>query len=245
MNPFRLARSGPVFLGLVLPALVPCSPASAGQLPDQGTFRILIDGREAGEEEFVVQRSGPGARARGTLTMRDGRTVTTFLDLVGPGLRLNVYRAAAAGPDTAAVYLAARADGHLDSRMTGPWGEEAREYRVRPSTIVLDDGMAHHYFVLAPVFSGPADGVLHAVAPLARREDDAMAVEVVADTIRIDGETIDASRVRIGAGESVRSAWFDGGGRLVQVAFPARGFLAQRLRAPAGTRGRPKRGRRP
>lgn len=230
MNRFRLTCGGLVFSAAVVGLSACADPAFAGQAPDRGTFRISIDGREAGEEEFVVQRSGPGTRARGTLVMRDGRTVTTFLDLVGPDLHLNVYQASASGPDTAAVYVAARADGHLDSRMTGPWGEEAREYRARPSTVVLDDGMAHHYFVLASVLAGSASNVLHVVAPLARREDHAMALEVVPDTIRIDGETIDATCVRIGTGESARSAWFDGGGRLVQVAFPAQGFLAQRTR---------------
>ncbi len=205
--------------------------ALAGQLPDRGTFRISINGEEAGEEEFVVQRSGSGARARGTLTLRNGRTVTTFLDLVGSDLRLNVYQASVTGPDTAAVYVAARADGALDSRLTGPWGEEVREYRARPSTVVLDDGMAHHYFVLAPVLAGSASGVLHAVAPLARREDDAMELDVVPETIRVGDETVDATRVRMGTGESARSAWFDGGGRLVQVAVPAQGFLAQRTRS--------------
>ncbi len=203
-------------------------PAQAAQLTDRGTFRITVGGVHAGDEEFLIERSGSGARARGTVTMRDGRTVTTFLELTGPGLRLAAYQASATGPDTASVFLAARADGALDARMTGPWGEEVREYRARPSTVVLDDGVAHHYFVLATALGGESVGALHAVAPLARGEEDDMAIEVGAQTIQVDGEDIAATRVRVGAGNAARSAWFDGGGRLVRVAVPARGFVAQR-----------------
>lgn len=229
MNRFALARRRRGRGALVLGALLSApAPALAGQLTDRGTFRITIDGVDAGEEDFLIERSAAGARARGTVTMLDGRTVTTFLDLTGAGLRLSTYRASATGPDTTSVFVAARADGALDARMTGPWGEEVREYRAHPSTVVLDDGVAHHFFVLSTALAGERTGAVHALGPLARREEDDVAIAVDAETIQVDGEEVAATRVRLGAGEAARSAWFDGGGRLVRVAVPSQGFLAQR-----------------
>lgn len=226
-------RSGALLLACV-PAAVAAtaSAARAAQVTDRGTFLITVDGLEAGEEEFLIQRSPSGARAQGTVTMRDGRKVITLLELTGPALRLSTYRASATARDspgdTSSVFVAARADGALDARLTGPWGEEVREYRTRASTVVLDDGLAHHYFVLATAISGGPAGALHLVAPLARSEEDAVNVDVAPETIRVDGESLEATRVRLGAGDAARSAWFDGGGRLVRVAVPALGFVAQR-----------------
>jgi len=226
-------RSGALLLACASTVVAAAPPsARAAQTTDRGTFLIMVDGLEAGEEEFLIQRSPSGARAQGTVTMRDGRKVITFLELTGPALRLASYQASAtardAPQDTASVFVAARPDGALDARMTGPWGEEVREYRTRASTVVLDDGLAHHYFVLATAISGGAAGTLHVVAPLARSEEDAVKIEVAAETIRVDGESLEATRVRLGAGDAARSAWFDGGGRLVRVAAPALGFVAQR-----------------
>jgi len=63
------------------------------QRVDQGAFVLYVDGVEAGTEEFTIRREGTGdaqvTLATGTIDMRDGRTVTTILRLMGTGMMLN------------------------------------------------------------------------------------------------------------------------------------------------------------
>ncbi len=202
------------------------------QLVDRGTFRLVIEGIEAGTEAFTIQRSGTGdaqiTLAKGTVTMRDGRRLTTLLSVQGPSLALTRYEAVISGTDTLAIRLF-RAGSRIEVRTVAPWGEEVREYRARPSTAIFDDGVAHHYFVLGLLLEREDAGTLHAVAPLSEREEAVAGAEIRPETIQVDGESVEVMRVLVGGGDRARSAWFDGSGRLVRVELPGMGFVAQRV----------------
>ena len=204
-----------------------------GQLVlDRGTFRLFVDGEEAGTEEFTIQRIGTGdalvTLARGTVTMNDGRTLVTVLRLESPAMVLNEYAAMVTGTDTRAVRVVRRGD-RLQTRTVAPWGEEMRYYRARATTVLFDEGVAHHYFLLARFLesSGETAG-LHAFAPLAEREETAARLSIDSETIVLEGERVEATRIGFGSGQGAGTAWFDGSGRLVRVSLPARGFAAER-----------------
>lgn len=210
----------------------------AGQLVDRGTFVLFANEQETGTEEFVVQRSGTGEAqvtvARGTVVMRDGRTLATTLVATGPDLVLSGYQVVVSGADTVSIELS-RADERLDALTRAPWGEEAREYRAPPSVVVLEDGVAHHYFVLARLV-GQESGRIATLAPLSEAEEAGAAVEARSETIELWGASVETTRLSVGAGGDERVAWFDGSGRLVRVALPAKGFVAERVLGPgAGT----------
>ena len=199
------------------------------QLVDQGVFLLYVDGVEAGTEEFTIQREGTGdaqvTLATGTIDMRDGRTVTTILRLMGTGMMLNRYSAFVPGSDTLAVRVV-RAGSRIRTRRMASSGEEEQAYRARPSSVVFDDGVAHHYFVLNSLGDGAA---VHALAPLAEREEPAARLATESETIRFGGERVETTRIRFGPAEVGGTAWFDGSGRLVRVRLEGRGFLAERL----------------
>ena len=214
--------------------LVAALPVGAdGQLVlDRGIFRLFVDGEEAGEEEFTIQRIGTGdaqaTLARGTVTMNDGRTVVTVLRLESPAMLLNEYEAMVTGTDTLAVRVVRTGD-RLRTRTVASWGEEMREYRARATTVLFDEGVAHHYFLLAQILErGGETASLHAFAPLSEREEAAARLSVGSETIMLEGERVEATRIGFGSGQGAGTAWFDGSGRLVRVSLPARGFAAER-----------------
>ncbi len=211
-------------------SLAMMAPAgSRGQLVDRGTFLLYVDGVEAGTEEFTIQREGTGEAqvtlATGTIDMRDGRTVTTILRLMGTGLVLNEYSAFVTGSDTLAVRVV-RAGNRLRTRTVAALGEEERAYRARASSVIFEEGVAHHYFVLNAQEEGAA---VHALAPIAEREEPAMRLATGSETIRLGGDRVETTRVRFGSAEGGGTAWFDGSGRLVRVRVEDRGFLAERI----------------
>ena len=200
-----------------------------GQLVDRGTFVLYLGGVEAGTEVFTIQREGTGdaqvTLARGTIDMRDGRTVTTILRLMGTAMILNEYSAFVTGTDTLAVRVV-RAGNRLRTRKVASSGEEERAYRARASSVILDEGVAHHYFVLNALVDGAA---VHALAPLAEREKPTTQLVTGSETIQLAGERVATTRIRFGPADGGGTAWFDGSGRLVRVALEGRGFLAERL----------------
>ena len=206
---------------------------AAGQLVDRGTFVLSAGGREVGREEFTIQRIGTGDAqvtvATGSLGLRDGRTVKTILRLVGTTMVLNEYEVSVSGSDALEVRVM-RDGNRLRTRTVGPWGEEAREYPARASTVIFDDGVVHHYFLLGTLLEAyGADTRIHAVAPLAEMNELPIQPDVGSETIEVGGERIETTRIRMSSGGDSRTAWFDGSGRLVRVVFAASGLEAVRL----------------
>ena len=208
------------------------SAAHGAQQMDHGTFRLFVGTDEVGSEEFTVQRSGSGEAqviiAKGTITMRDGRNLTTFLRVTGPDLVLNDYEAVVTGSDTLAVRLA-RGNDQLETRTIAPWGEEAAQYRAHPRSILLDQGVAHHYFVLGLILTRTDIGTIHSLAPLAQQEETLTGLETGQEVIEVDGQPSQVTRVRLSSETGgARTAWFDGSGRLVRVAVDNEDFIAER-----------------
>ena len=228
---FAGCRALVILAAAILAAALPVG--AYGQLVlDRGTFRLFVDGEEAGAEEFTIQRIGTGdalvTLARGIVTMNDGRTVVTVLRLEGPAMVLNEYEAVVTGADTLAVRVVRRGD-RLQTRMVAPWGEEMRYYRARATTVLFDEGVAHHYFLLARFLeNGGETASLHAFAPLSEREQTAARLSFGSETIVLEGERVQATRIGFGSGQGAGTAWFDGSGRLVRISLPARGFAAER-----------------
>lgn len=226
-------RSAAVPAAACLLSLAGSATSVAGQLEDRGSFRILADGAEIGSEEFTIERRGTGDAqitiASSRITMRDGREIATLLRAVGPDLVLAEYAASEIGADTASVQLVRLGD-QLRARSETKWGERIRTYTARPGTCVLDEGVAHHYFVLGRFAAG--DAAQKTVHAFSRTSEGLESVEVVdagQESIELGGERMEATRVEFSSGDGTGTAWFDGSGRLIRVALPGGGLVFERV----------------
>lgn len=201
-----------------------------GQTVDQGVFQLFVNGQPVGSEEFVIQRTGSGAAqttlARGTLTLREG-TVMTQLQVTGPGLTVYRYSVQITGGDARSINVARTGD-RLQARTVAPWGEELREYRATVGTLLLDRGVAHHYFLLRP-FLDRLPNTAHAVSPLAESEETLSGFELETGTRDVGGEATEVRIIRLRGRGGAREAWFDSSGRLVRASDEASGLVAERI----------------
>ena len=226
---------GAVLLGTVLTGVFLSVPQpAAAQLVDNGAFRLFVDAVEVGTEEFTIQRVGTGDAqrtfARGNVALHDGRVLRTVLQMVGPTMILEAYQAALTGTDTAAVEFV-RAGDRLQGTVVERQRERLREYRADATTVILEEGVAHHYFVLGlHTAAGTPAATLQAFAPLSDRPEATTEIRAAPHTLEMEGTSIETTRVLFGAGERAGAAWFDGSGRLVRVELFARGFVAVRMR---------------
>lgn len=207
---------------------------TSGQLVDRGAFVLYAGGEEVGTEEFTIRRQGTGeaqvTAATGTLRLHDGRIVKTTLRLVGTSMVLDKYEVSVSGSDTLEVRVV-RDGNRLRTRTVAPWGEQAREYPARASTVVFDDGVAHQHFLLSALAEAyGAEARIHAVAPLVEMEEPPVQPDVGQETIEVAGERVETTRIRLSSDGGARTAWFDGSGRLVRVTATRQDFRAERLR---------------
>lgn len=184
-------------------------------------------------EEFTIHRRGTGDAqitfASGRVSMRDGRELETFLQVVGPELALVEYAAKETGTDTAEVKLA-RAGDRLRALTNDQWGRKMRSYRALPATVVLDTGVAHHYFVLGKFAGGESiQQTMHAFARGAEGLEPIVILDAAQENIELGGEQMVATRITFSSGGGTGMVWFDGSRRLVRVTLPADGFVAERL----------------
>ena len=203
--------------------------AAAAQTIDQGVFQLTVNGEALGSEEFVIQRTGSGAAqttlARSTLTL-SGSTISTQLQVTGPELSVFRYSVQVTGEDARSVNVA-RTGNRLQARTVAPWGEELREYRATAGTLLLDRGVAHHYFLLGPLL-GQVPGSAHVVSPLAETEETLSGFQLDSGTRQVAGEPVEVRILRMQGRSGRREAWFDSAGRLVRVSDEASGFVAER-----------------
>ncbi len=220
-------------VGLLLVSAFGSWPLGASAQPvERGAFQLFQDGRPVGREDFEIRRSGTGdaqiTLARGTVTMRSGLVAETVLHVRGPTMTLIEYRVDVSGADTATVRLE-RVGDYIHVNIDEPEGERGREYRARPMTFVLEDGVAHHYFALAMFTTSDVPAAVHALAPRTGEPETTASLGVATDVLEIDGVRVEATRVQLSADGGQGVAWFDGSGDLVQVEVPTQGYRAIRI----------------
>ena len=84
------------------------APASAQTVRlDEGTFRILVNGREVGTETFSLRQNGTGADAvviaQGKVIL-DSNETTANVQLAGAGLRVVAYDVELSGADARRIW---------------------------------------------------------------------------------------------------------------------------------------------
>jgi len=122
---------------------------------DKGKFRILVNGQEAGKEEFETSPSGDNWVARGTAEVQSpqGATrVTGTLELRPDGTPLH-YEWSAQGPKKAAATINFNGTvANIELRLEGMRPFSQAFTFSSPRVAVLDNNLYHHYAILARLY---------------------------------------------------------------------------------------------
>lgn len=224
--------SGLLLLGTAAPV--------AGQTAaiDEGTFRILIGGREVGVETFSIRQNGAGADAviiaQGSLTLdaaTGGNEVRANVQL-SSGLRPVAYDVELRGGDARQIRGTITGRRASSRTVSGGGQEQWKEYLVTDGAVLLDDGMAHHYYFIA---RRVADGATQVpvMNPRESRQVQATVTAAGQESVSAGGATTAARRITVQpSGGDIRTVWVDDRGRVLRVEIPARNYVAVRAALP-------------
>jgi hypothetical protein len=220
---------------LLLPALAAARPATA-QTVDQGTFQVSVDGHEVGTETFTITQSGSGAVA---VTMATGRV---DLRLPGGSLQLSPrLRAQGVGADPVQYQVDVSGDapqrvvgtiggGRVSAKIVTPAGEQLREYVASANAVVLDEGVAHHYYFLA---TRTHAGRVPVIVPRENRQVMATVSSRGEEPVQVGGRSVRLFHLLVQPqGGAEANVWVDDLNRVIKVEIPARHYLAVRTELP-------------
>jgi hypothetical protein len=224
--------------------LFPHAPVSAQNVTlDEGAFSVSLADGATGTETFTIRQAGAGpdarviAQAKIEWTLPSGtRTVVPLLEARGGGLY--AYQVEVSGDTREEIYV--RAEGRrFVANVRSDEGEQQREFRARPGSVLLERGVAHQYFVpargvLAVLAAGLDLGPIPVLTPLAGELNPFELSMGDVETLRIGGQPIEAHHLSLVNGDDRREVWFDQEGRVLRVEVPASGYVAERQAPPRG-----------
>jgi len=220
---------------LLLPALAAGAPLAA-QTVDQGAFRVSVAGHEVGTETFTITQSGSGAVA---VTMATGR-----VDLRLPDGSLQLaprLRAQGVGSDPVQYQVDVSGDapqrvvgtiggGRVSAKIVTAAGEQLREYVASAGAVVLDEGVAHHYYFLA---TRTHAGRVPIIVPRENRQVIATVSSRGEEAVQVAGRSVRLFHLLVQPqGGAEANVWVDDLNRVIKVEIPGRQYLAVRTELP-------------
>ena len=222
-------------VSIALLALAGAAPLAA-QTVDQGQFRVTVDGREVGTEDFTITQSGSGAVA---VTMASGRV---DLRLPEGSLQLSPrLRAQGVGSDPVQYQVDVSGDapqrvvgtiggGRVSAKIVTAAGEQLREYVASAGAVVLDEGVAHHYYFLA---TRTHAGRVPVIVPRENRQVMAIVTSRGEEAVQVAGRSVRLFHLTVQPqGGDAAEVWVDDLNRVIRVDIPARHYQAVRTALP-------------
>jgi hypothetical protein len=199
---------------------------------DEGSFTIMRAGERVGREDFSIRSSSAGGGLVAHCVVAIGtRRIEPSLNADTSGAVLKYQTEMRDNGKVLSTYTGMAARDHFSARSTRPEGESAREFRLPPGTVAVEDDVVHQLWFVARRGAGATVSVL---APL-RNAVETVRVELVgSERLTIDSRDFDARHLRIrteGTGVT-RDVWVDGGGHLLKVVIPATRIVAVRDEGP-------------
>jgi hypothetical protein len=226
----RLLASG----ALALLAAAPLAAQTGAD--DAGTFAVFVGGHQVGTEEFSIRQSGVGANAEIVATGRVSLQLASGNLELAPRLRTTGFQAdpvsyeVTVGGDAPRRISGTVGAGRFSARIVTAAGEQMREYVASSGATVLDDGVAHHYALLA---RRTRSGRVPILIPRENRQVMATVRDLGEERLTIDGRTLDLFRLVVTPdGGDERHVWVDALSRVIRVDIPAAGYRAQRTEIP-------------
>jgi hypothetical protein len=223
-----------LFSAATFAAVTPSDCLGQNVAVDEGAFRLSIHGQLAGREEFSIRRAGSGQQARVVLrgsvqlSLETGaRNLAPALEAGGSELSVMAYQLKVSGDEPSEIYVS-RSDGRFLAKVISAEGEQLREFRAGPGSVVLDDDVAHHHYLLTPFLDVESSVSLTVLSPSGGRQRRMTLTSLGAAEIRIGAAPVNARHFRLEGGPRSREIWFDDQGRVLRVEIPSMGFVADR-----------------
>ncbi|MFW6083970.1 MAG: hypothetical protein ACODAA_02045 [Gemmatimonadota bacterium] len=231
----RARRIVPAALALffLLPAATTPARAQDPNLVDQGRFDVRIGDRVVGTETFAIRRQGDGYMAVGRIQLEGSgawlRSAEVMLRTDGSFSPLR-YRYESRASDDPQSLNFARTGTRIRVTTSNREGERVTELLADPSQVLLDAGIAqHYYFVVRRLSAGGATGAT-AVIPAEGRE---ATIDVAATSdvgVRIGDRDVEATRWELSIAGAAHHVWVArDDGRVLRVEIPSRDFRSVRL----------------
>jgi hypothetical protein len=228
-------------VALVFSLLCGAATAAAAQTTtlDEGTFRILIGGREVGSESFSIRQSGTGTNAtinaRGTVTI-DSAGVTeelqSALQVAGAALQPTVYNLRILHGQREEQITGRVAGGRFIAKILSTTGEELREYLVSNRAILIDQGITHHYYFLARRMQDTSMQI-PIIIPRQSRQVSASVEMRGEEMVNVGNQRIAAQHLIVTPNTgNVVQLWVDNRARVLRLEIPASNFAARRTTPP-------------
>lgn len=220
---------------ILLLALLPGQIQGQNVSVDENAFRLYLNGEVVGREEFSIRQIGSANQRRmilhGTVEMDlpEGRlNLAPAMDVQGQALRVSTYQIKVSGSETTEIFVSVSENRFL-TRIVSSAGEQLREFRAGPGSVLLDEGVVHHYFLLNPFLEGGSPVSLTILTPRAGRQQRMTLTLMGEEEIRVGGILVpNARRFHLAGGDHPRDIWFDEQGRILRLEIPSQGFLAER-----------------
>lgn len=231
-SPTRAPRALAALAALALAAFPAAAQSGAN---DAGTFRVTVEGRAAGTEEFTIRESGSGSSAEVTATGRVQLQLPTGRLELTPRLRATGLNADPVsyqvdiGGDSPRKIVGTIGGGRFSAKIVSSAGEQLREYVASSGALVLDEGIAHHHFFLVRRGAGRVPVII----PRENRQVLATIASRGEESVDVGGTPARLFRwaVTLAGGEE-HHVWVDALNRVVRVEIPARQYLAVRTELP-------------
>jgi hypothetical protein len=222
---------GKLALAAALVAALPAATASAAAQPlaaDSGTFAIFVNGNEAGNEAFEI-RTAAGAAGEVLSVSRAqlaaGQIIDTRLRVTGPDAVPSQYQMTLGGGGPMRI-VATGGGGRFSAKIVTASGEQLREYVASAGAVVLDEGVVHHYQLLA---ARTRNGRVPILVPRQSRQVMATVSNRGEEEVEIGGRRVTLSHLVVEPqGGDERHVWIDRAGRVMRLVIPARSLSAER-----------------
>lgn len=230
---------GSLLRALMLPLALAAAAAplgAQGTVADQGTFRVSVDGRPVGTEEFTIRQTGTGASTEVVATGRVDLSLPTGSLVLVPRLRATglqsdpVAYQVDVGGDSPSKIVGTLGAGRFSTRVITGTGEQLREYVASQGALVLDEGVAHHYYFLAQRLR---NGRVPVIIPRENRQVMATVTYRGEEPVEVGDARASLFHLVVQVpGSGDRHVWVDALNRVIRVEIPDRSYLAVRTTLP-------------
>ena len=223
-------------LPALMAATLPLAAPAAAQSVDAGTFKVFVEDREVGTEQFTITQTGSGdasellATGQVQLGLPEGTLeLAPRLRSRGVGADPVDYQVVVGGSSPSRV-VGTVGSGRFSAKIVTPAGERLSEYVASAGAVILDQGVAHHYYFLA---QRTHQGRVPVIVPRDNRQVIATVSSRGEESVTIGGRSATLFHLVVQApGWDEHHVWVDALNRVVRVEIPARAYRAERRELP-------------